>query len=154
MLEAPAETWILPARGALEPLLSGDLRWPTVQGDEQPLASLHGSASLLLVGDRVHVPWRGPGADAPAELDKLYVQECYTGLGIGARLLRDAEMHAAAAGASTLWLTGPNQRRGRCIAAPSTASARSGSSRHHSCCGDLCCVDRPHHGHQCKRQIG
>ena len=44
-------------------------------------------------------------SNAPAELDKLYVQECYTGLGIGARLLHDAELQAAAAGASTLWLT-------------------------------------------------
>ncbi len=44
-------------------------------------------------------------SDAPAELDKLYVQECYTGLGIGARLLHDAELQAAAAGARTLWLT-------------------------------------------------
>ena len=42
---------------------------------------------------------------APAELDKLYVQERFTGLGIGARLLQDAEHMAAAAGATTLWLT-------------------------------------------------
>lgn len=44
-------------------------------------------------------------SSAPAELDKLYVQERFTGLGIGARLLQDAERLAAAAGATTLWLT-------------------------------------------------
>ena len=44
-------------------------------------------------------------SNAPAELDKLYVQECCTGRGSGARLRHDAELQAAAAGASTLWLT-------------------------------------------------
>lgn len=90
MLEAPAEMWILPARGVLEPLLSGDLRWPTVQGDEQPLASLHGGASMLFVGDRVHVPWRGPGADAPAELDRPILHAPLTPAGDALRGLCDA----------------------------------------------------------------
>ena len=39
------------------------------------------------------------------ELDKLYVQERFTGLGVGSLLLRDAEALAAAAGATHLWLT-------------------------------------------------
>ena len=42
---------------------------------------------------------------APAELDKLYVQEAFTGLGVGSALLHDAEMLARASGASDLWLT-------------------------------------------------
>ena len=40
-----------------------------------------------------------------AELDKLYVQERFTGLGIGGLLLRDAEALAAGSGATLLWLT-------------------------------------------------
>jgi GNAT superfamily N-acetyltransferase len=43
--------------------------------------------------------------DAPAELDRLYVQEPFTGLGIGSRLLQEVEALAAAAGISDLWLT-------------------------------------------------
>lgn len=42
---------------------------------------------------------------APAELDRLYVQEPFTGAGIGSRLLQRAEDLAASAGVSDLWLT-------------------------------------------------
>ncbi len=44
-----------------------------------------------------------PGA--PSELVRLYVQEPFTGRGIGAALLREAERAASAAGSSVLWLT-------------------------------------------------
>jgi len=44
-------------------------------------------------------------ASAPAELDTLYVQEPFTHLGVGSALLRQAEVLAAAQGASDLWLT-------------------------------------------------
>lgn len=40
-----------------------------------------------------------------AELQRLYIQERFTGLGIGHRLLRAAEQHAAREGASLLWAT-------------------------------------------------
>jgi GNAT superfamily N-acetyltransferase len=40
-----------------------------------------------------------------AELDRLYVQEPFTGRGVGRALLRAAEDVAAARGATTLWLT-------------------------------------------------
>ena len=40
-----------------------------------------------------------------AELDRLYVQERFTGRGVGRDLLRHAEKAAAARGADTLWLT-------------------------------------------------
>ena len=39
------------------------------------------------------------------ELNRLYVQERFTGHGLGRALLREAEALATAAGASTLWLT-------------------------------------------------
>jgi GNAT superfamily N-acetyltransferase len=42
---------------------------------------------------------------AAAELDRLYVQERFTGRGVGRDLLRHAEKAAAARGADTLWLT-------------------------------------------------
>jgi GNAT superfamily N-acetyltransferase len=42
---------------------------------------------------------------AASELDRLYVQERFTGRGIGRDLLRHAEKAAAARGADTLWLT-------------------------------------------------
>jgi diamine N-acetyltransferase len=42
---------------------------------------------------------------AAAELRRLYVQEGFTGRGIGRDLLRHAEKAAAARGADTLWLT-------------------------------------------------
>ena len=45
-----------------------------------------------------------PETDA-AELDRLYVQERFTGRGVGRDLLRHAEKAAAARGADTLWLT-------------------------------------------------
>ena len=41
----------------------------------------------------------------PAELDRLYVQERFTGAGLGGRLLRVAEEGASDLGASALWLT-------------------------------------------------
>ncbi len=44
-------------------------------------------------------------AGAPAELDRLYVQEPYTGCGLGSRLLRSQEAFAAAHGAAVLWLS-------------------------------------------------
>lgn len=40
-----------------------------------------------------------------AELQRLYLQERFTGRGIGQQLLDAAERHAAAAGASLLWAT-------------------------------------------------
>jgi GNAT superfamily N-acetyltransferase len=44
-------------------------------------------------------------ADAAAtELRRLYVQEPFTGRGVGRALLREAELAAAAHGATTLWL--------------------------------------------------
>jgi diamine N-acetyltransferase len=42
---------------------------------------------------------------AAAELDRLYVQERFTGRGVGRDLLRHAEKAAAARGADRLWLT-------------------------------------------------
>ena len=42
---------------------------------------------------------------APAELDRLYVQEPFTSLGIGTALLHAAEALAAQAACSDLWLT-------------------------------------------------
>ena len=46
------------------------------------------------------------GGDAPsAKLEHLYVQEPFTGRGIGRDLLRHAEKAAAARGAEMLWLT-------------------------------------------------
>jgi GNAT superfamily N-acetyltransferase len=44
-------------------------------------------------------------AAAPAELDRLYVQQPFTGRGLGRLLLQAAERGAAARGAGTLWLT-------------------------------------------------
>ena len=40
-----------------------------------------------------------------AELQRLYIQERFTGQGIGQQLLDAAEQHATAAGASLLWAT-------------------------------------------------
>jgi len=42
---------------------------------------------------------------AASELDRLYVQERFTGRGLGRDLLRQAEKAAAARGAELLWLT-------------------------------------------------
>jgi diamine N-acetyltransferase len=47
---------------------------------------------------------RVPGS-AAAELHRLYVQERFTGRGVGRDLLRHAEKAAAARGADALWLT-------------------------------------------------
>ena len=46
-----------------------------------------------------------PVCTAPAELDRLYVQEPFTGRGLGRALLHAAEHNAAARGAGLLWLT-------------------------------------------------
>ena len=43
--------------------------------------------------------------EAASELRRLYVQENFTGRGVGRDLLRHAEKAAAACGADTLWLT-------------------------------------------------
>ena len=44
-------------------------------------------------------------ASAPAELDRLYVQEPFTGRSLGQRLLHAAEHDAAARGATLMWLS-------------------------------------------------
>lgn len=44
-------------------------------------------------------------AGEPAELQRLYVQEWFTGRGVGRALLEQAERGAAQAGATVLWLT-------------------------------------------------
>lgn len=44
-------------------------------------------------------------SDAPAELLRLYVQEPFTGCGVGRALLNQAEAAAVAGGADQLWLT-------------------------------------------------
>jgi len=44
-------------------------------------------------------------AGAQSELLRLYVQEPFTGHGVGTRLLHEAESLAARAGSSVLWLT-------------------------------------------------
>ena len=44
-------------------------------------------------------------AQAPVELDRLYVLARFTGIGLGKALLRQAEALAASSGASALWLT-------------------------------------------------
>lgn len=50
---------------------------------------------------------RHPRVDSatPAELDRLYVQEPFTGHGLGRRLLHAAERTCAGRGADLLWLT-------------------------------------------------
>lgn len=45
------------------------------------------------------------GAENAIELDRLYVQERFTGQGIGKALLNHVEALAASSGASKLWLT-------------------------------------------------
>ncbi len=77
-------------RLSLGPVLAGALSWPTVQGDAQPFASLHGSASALFVGARVHVPWRGPGDDAKGELDRPILHAPPTPAGDALRALCEA----------------------------------------------------------------
>lgn len=58
--------------------------------------------ALSLVDDAARLE----GSDAPAaKLEHLYVQEPFTGRGIGRDLLRQAEKAAAARGAERLWLT-------------------------------------------------
>jgi len=41
----------------------------------------------------------------PAELERLYLQESFTGIGLGTRVLATTEKHAADAGADVLWLS-------------------------------------------------
>jgi diamine N-acetyltransferase len=41
----------------------------------------------------------------PAELERLYLQEAFTGKGLGTRLLAAAEQHAVESGADVLWLS-------------------------------------------------
>jgi GNAT superfamily N-acetyltransferase len=43
--------------------------------------------------------------ETPAELDRLYVQEPFTRIGLGSRLIAQAESQARAMGASAMWLT-------------------------------------------------
>lgn len=61
---------------------------------------LVGFAQLALDAGHELAP---PGV--PAELFRLYVQEPFTGRGVGSALLRAAESAAAAHGAGVLWLT-------------------------------------------------
>jgi diamine N-acetyltransferase len=61
---------------------------------------LVGFAQLTLGAAHALAP---PGA--PAELLRLYVQEPFTGAGVGTQLLARAEQWAVEAGAAVLWLT-------------------------------------------------
>lgn len=61
---------------------------------------LVGFAQLTLGATQALVP-AGPAA----ELLRLYVQEPFTGTGVGTRLLASAERQAQLAGATLLWLT-------------------------------------------------
>jgi diamine N-acetyltransferase len=61
---------------------------------------LVGFAQVTLAASHALAP-----AGAQAELLRLYVQEPFTGTGVGTRLLAGAEAVAAAAGAAVLWLT-------------------------------------------------
>ena len=54
---------------------------------------------------RAATPHAQVGDPTAAELCRLYVQEPFTGRGVGRALLREAERAAAARGAGTLWLT-------------------------------------------------
>lgn len=83
-----------------------------------------GAASALLADQqcRIHVAERAQhmiafaqitigsthslvAAERPAQLNRLYVQEPFTGTGVGTALLNQAEAIASAAGMSALWLT-------------------------------------------------
>ena len=61
---------------------------------------LVGFAELTLGADHPLLP-----TDRGAELCRLYVQERFTGTGVGSALLARAEALAAAEGATALWLT-------------------------------------------------
>ncbi|WP_199873456.1 GNAT family N-acetyltransferase [Ideonella sp. A 288] len=65
---------------------------------------LLGFAQVSLGVAQAMVPGGLP-ATAQAELDRLYVQERFTGQHLGTRLLAEAERRAAARGARVLWLT-------------------------------------------------
>jgi len=64
----------------------------------------------------------------PAELVRLYLQESFTGAGLGTRLLAVAEKHAADAGADVLWLS---------YLATNTRADRFYARRQYSRCGTL-----------------
>lgn len=83
---------------------------------EQCLAHLLDANTLILVAERgpcllgfAQLSLRLPQPLAPAgvqsELFRLYVQEPFTGSGLGTRLLHAAEQAAAQQGATVLWLT-------------------------------------------------
>lgn len=61
---------------------------------------LVGFAQVKLRAEHAMIP-----APDIAELQRLYIQERFTGLGIGYRLLQAAEQQAAQGGASSLWAT-------------------------------------------------
>lgn len=65
---------------------------------------LLGFAQVSLGVAQALVPGGLP-ASAQAELDRLYVQECFTGQHLGTMLLAEAERRAAARGVRVLWLT-------------------------------------------------
>lgn len=63
-------------------------------------AHLVGFAQVTLAADHALAP-----AGTQAELLRLYVQEPFTGVKVGTRLLAEAEGLAALAGSTVLWLT-------------------------------------------------
>lgn len=87
------------------------------RGSEQEFAALLADPLVTIVvaeraGHLVGFAQVGHGAaheqvadPTAAELYRLYVQEPFTGQGVGRELLRQAERVAAARGAGTLWLT-------------------------------------------------
>ena len=62
-------------------------------------AHLIGFAQLALAAGHPQVL-----TEAPVKLERLYVQEPFTGLGVGSTLLQAAEAQAAEAGCSDIWL--------------------------------------------------
>ncbi len=102
------------ATGGIRPALAREVR---TQGSTEAFeAVLADTATDVVVAERdghlVGFAELGHGA-APAllpglrgsELRRLYVQEPFTGAGVGRRLLQAAEACAAARGARTAWLT-------------------------------------------------
>jgi GNAT superfamily N-acetyltransferase len=64
------------------------------------------SGHLVGFAQLLHGPVHELVKAAPAcKLQRLYVQERFTGAGLGTRLLRASEARAAARGAAVLWLT-------------------------------------------------
>ncbi|MFQ6593745.1 MULTISPECIES: GNAT family N-acetyltransferase [Pseudomonas] len=75
---------------------------------EPGIALLVAEADRHLVGfAQIRLDTRHPMIEAPdvAELQRLYIQERFTGQGVGYRLLQAAEQCAVQAGASLLWAT-------------------------------------------------